>query len=121
MLRRRLVALDQNQTRQTTRSVGEKGKEMKRLLIAGIASLGLGLALAAPAFADQDAFLTTIANAGWDGPVASAMALGNHICSDIANGTPEATTLQTISDNTTDGVEPKDAKFFYEAAAAHLC
>lgn len=94
---------------------------MKRLVISGVAALGLGLALAAPAFADQDAFIKTLANDGWTGPVATAMALGNHICSDIANGTPEATTLQTISDNTTDGVEPKDAKFFYEAAAAHLC
>jgi Protein of unknown function (DUF732) len=94
---------------------------MKRLVITGVAALGLGLALAAPAFADQDAFITTLANDGWHGPVDSAVALGNHICSDIANGTPEATTLQTISDNTTDGVEPKDAKSFYEAAAAHLC
>jgi hypothetical protein len=29
--------------------------------------------------------------------------------------------LQTISDNTTDGVEPADAKTFYDAAAGHLC
>ena len=94
---------------------------MKKFVIAGIAALGLGMALAAPAVADQDAFITTLANDGWHGPVDAAMALGKHICSDIAAGVPQATTLQTISDNTTDGVEPKDAAFFYTAAAAHLC
>jgi hypothetical protein len=47
--------------------------------------------------------------------------VGQHICSDIAAGVPQATTLQTISDNTSDGVEPKDAAFFYSAAATNLC
>ncbi len=94
---------------------------MKKLMITGIAAVGLGLAFAAPASADQDSFITTLANDGWTGPVASAVAVGQHICSDIAAGVPQATTLQTISDNTTDGVEPKDAAFFYNAAAEHLC
>jgi hypothetical protein len=94
---------------------------MKKFVITGIAALGLGVALAAPAAADQDALITTLANDGWHGPVETAVALGHHICSDIAAGVPQATTLQTISDNTTDGVEPKDAAFFYSAAAAHLC
>ena len=89
--------------------------------ITGIAALGLGLALAAPAAADQDSFITTLANDGWNGPVSAAVAVGQHICSDIAAGVPQATTLQSISDSTTDGVEPKDAAFFYNAAAQHLC
>lgn len=94
---------------------------MKKLVITAIAAAGLGLALSAPASADQDAFITTLANDGWTGPVSAAVAVGQHICSDIAAGVPQATTLQTISDNTTDGVEPKDAAFFYNAAAQHLC
>ncbi|MBB3603586.1 hypothetical protein FHT40_003247 [Mycolicibacterium sp. BK556] len=94
---------------------------MKKIAITALAAAGLGLALAAPAYADQDAFITTLANDGWSGPVSAAVAVGQHICSDIAAGVPQATTLQTISDNTTDGVEPKDAAFFYNAAAAHLC
>jgi opacity protein-like surface antigen len=94
---------------------------MKRLLIGALAALALGLAAAAPAYADEDGFLTELANDGWSGPADVAVALGNQICSDVADGVPEATTLQTISDSTTDGVEPKDAKFFYDAASAHLC
>jgi hypothetical protein len=94
---------------------------MKRLLTAALAALALGLALAAPAYADEDSFLTELANDGWNGPANVAVQLGNHICGDVADGVPEATTLQTISDSTTDGVEPKDAKFFYEAAVGHLC
>ncbi|QEN14503.1 DUF732 domain-containing protein [Mycobacterium sp. ELW1] len=98
-----------------------KGTTMKKLVITGIAAVGFGLALASPAYADQDSFITTLANDGWHGPVDTAVALGQHICSDIAAGVPQATTLQTISDNTTDGVEPKDAAFFYSAAASQLC
>ncbi len=94
---------------------------MKRLLVSTLAALALGLAVAPPAYADEDSFLTELANDGWNGPAAVAVSRGNQICSDIADGVPEATTLQTISDSTTDGVEPKDAKFFYEAANAHLC
>jgi hypothetical protein len=94
---------------------------MKKLVITAIAAAGLGLALSAPASADQDAFITTLANDGWHGPVSAAVAVGHAICSDIAAGVPQATTLQSISDSTTDGVEPKDAAFFYNAAAAHLC
>lgn len=94
---------------------------MKWLLVSTLGALAVGLAVAAPASADQDSFITTLASNGWDGPVESALALGNHICSDIAAGVPETDTLQTISDNTTDGVEPKDAKTFYDAAAANLC
>ncbi|WP_409370838.1 DUF732 domain-containing protein, partial [Mycolicibacter minnesotensis] len=45
--------------------------------------------------------IVDLANNGWDGPVDAAVALGNQICSDIANGVPESETLQTISDNTT--------------------
>jgi Protein of unknown function (DUF732) len=94
---------------------------MKKFVITGIAALGLGVALAAPAYAEQDSFIKVLANDGWTGPVATAVAVGQHICSDIAAGVPQATTLQTISDNTTDGVEPKDAAFFYSAAATNLC
>jgi hypothetical protein len=94
---------------------------MKKIALSAIAAAGLGLALAAPAYADQDAFITTLANDGWTGPVSAAVEVGQHICSDIAAGVPQATTLQTISDNTADGVEPKDAAFFYNAAAQHLC
>ncbi|NTY63664.1 DUF732 domain-containing protein [Mycolicibacterium sphagni] len=94
---------------------------MKKFVITAIAAAGLGMALAAPASADQDSFITTLANDGWTGPVSAAVAVGQHICSDIAAGVPQATTMQTISDNTTDGVEPKDAAFFYNAAATQLC
>jgi hypothetical protein len=94
---------------------------MKKLVITGIAALGLGMALAAPASADANSFLTVLANDGWHGSSDAAIAVGQHICSDIAAGVPQATTLQTISDNTTDGVEPKDAMYFYTAAATNLC
>jgi hypothetical protein len=99
----------------------ERKSTMKRLLVPTFAALALGLSVAAPAYADENSFLTELANDGWNGPAAVAVQLGNQICSDIADGVPEATTLQTISDSTTDGVEPKDAKFFYNAANTHLC
>ncbi|BBY61101.1 hypothetical protein MSAR_42370 [Mycolicibacterium sarraceniae] len=62
------------------------------------------MALAAPAAADSDSVIKVLANDGWTGPAATAIAIGQHICSDIA-----------------DGVEPKDAAFFYSAAATNLC
>ena len=62
---------------------------MKRLLVATLGALALGLAVAAPAYADQESFIVDLANNGWDGPVDAAVALGEHICSDIAAGVPE--------------------------------
>ena len=67
-----------------------------RVLRAG--ALAIGLAVAAPAHADREGFIVDLANNGWDGPVDAAVALGNHICSDIATGVPETETLQTVSD-----------------------
>ena len=37
---------------------------MKKFVITAIAAAGLGMALAAPASADQDSFITTLANDG---------------------------------------------------------
>jgi Protein of unknown function (DUF732) len=94
---------------------------MKRLLVSTLAALALGLAVAAPAYADENSFLAELANDGWNGPAAVAVNMGQQICTDIADGVPQATTVKAIYDNTGDGVDANAAQFFYDAANAHLC
>jgi hypothetical protein len=94
---------------------------MKKLVVSALAALALGLAAAAPAYADEDSFLAELANDGFSGSADAAVQMGHQICEDVASGVPEATTVQAIYENTGDGVEQKDAQFVYDAAVAHLC
>lgn len=94
---------------------------MRKLIGATFAALALGLAVAAPAFADEDSYLTELANDNFTGPADAAVQMGLAVCEDVANGVPEETTVKAIYENTGDNVEPKDAQFIYDAAVAHLC
>jgi hypothetical protein len=94
---------------------------MKKILGCAVVALALGLAVAAPAYADEDSFLAELANDGFTGSADAAVQMGHEICQDVADGVPEATTVQAIYENTGDGVEEKDAQFVYDAAVAHLC
>ena len=48
---------------------------MKKLVVSALGALALGLAVAAPAHADQESFIVDLANNGWDGPVDAAVAM----------------------------------------------
>ena len=47
--------------------------------------------------------------------------MGQEICTDVAHGVPETTTVQAIYENTADSVGPAEATFIYESAVIHLC
>jgi Protein of unknown function (DUF732) len=94
---------------------------MKKLLVAAVAVLGLGLATAAPAFADEESYLTDLANNDFTGPTDVALDMGYQICTDLQHGVPQATTVKAIYDNTGDSIEFADAQYIYEAAVIHLC
>ena len=95
---------------------------MKKLLLPlAAAALAAGLATAAPAAADENSYLQDLANNGFDGPTSAALSMGHEICTDVAHGVPQNTTVKAIYENTADSVGVDEATFIYESAVIHLC
>jgi hypothetical protein len=93
---------------------------MKRLLVSTIGALALGLALAAPAYADEAAFYDAI-QAGGIEPNEAALNMGQAVCNEIAAGIPEGTTVVAIYENTSNDITADHAQMLYDVAAANLC
>ncbi len=95
---------------------------MKKLVLtAAAAAFALGLGLAAPASADEEGYLTDLANNDFTGPADEALTLGYQICTDISHGVPQTTTVDAIYQNTGNGIGADEATFIYEAASIYLC
>ncbi|MDT5017332.1 MAG: hypothetical protein QOD39_3492 [Mycobacterium sp.] len=94
---------------------------MNKVLVTAIAALALGLATAAPAQADEESYLTDLANNDFTGPSEVALQMGYEICTDLQHGVPQETTVKAIYENTADNVTAEDANYVYEAAVIHLC
>lgn len=93
---------------------------MKKLFIVP-AVIAAALTFASPAHADEDAFITDLANNNFTGPTDAALTLGYQICTDIAHDVPAETTVEAVYQNTGDAIAPEDAQFIYDAAAIYLC
>ena len=94
---------------------------MKKVLVTAVAALALGLAAAAPAHADEETYLSDLANNDFTGPTEVALEMGYQICTDVQHGVPQETTVEAIYQNTEDSVGYADAQYVYEAAVIHLC
>jgi hypothetical protein len=94
---------------------------MKKVFAVATAALALGLLTAAPAQADEESYLTDLANNDFTGDVDGALEMGYQICTDIQHGVPQDTTVQAIYENTAESVAVEDAQYIYEAAVIHLC
>jgi hypothetical protein len=94
---------------------------MKMLLTMVAAAFAIGLAAAGPANADEDSYLTDLANNDFTGQSSTALKMGYTICTDVKHGVPEGTTVAAIYENTADSVTEDDARYIYEAALIHLC
>lgn len=93
---------------------------MKKLLVPAAAVFTLGLALAAPAFADEAGYNEAL-EAGGIIADAGALAMGQAVCNEIAAGVPEGTTVVAIYTNTGNDITAEHAQVLYDAAAANLC
>jgi hypothetical protein len=93
---------------------------MKRLVVTTIGTVALGLALAAPAYADDGAYYDAL-QAGGIEPNEAALNMGQAVCNEIAAGVPEGTTVVSIYTNTGNDITAEHAQVLYDAAAAHLC
>ena len=96
---------------------------MKRLLVSTIGALAVGavgLAVAAPALADDAAFYSAV-QAGGIEPNDAALQMGQAVCNEIAAGIPEGTTVVSIYTNTSNDITAEHAQVLYDAAAANLC
>ena len=95
---------------------------MKKILPAAAAAVfALGVGFAPPAAADEDGYLTDLANHDFTGPIQEALTLGYQICTDIQHGVPQDATVSAIYKNTGDGIGADEAKFIYESASIYLC
>jgi Protein of unknown function (DUF732) len=94
---------------------------MNKILGTAIAAFALLLATAAPANADEESYLTDLANNDFTGPTDVALEMGYQICTDVQHGVPQDATVQAIYENTAESVAVEDAQYIYEAAVIHLC
>ena len=93
---------------------------MKKLLIPAAALVALGMAVAAPALADDAEYNAALEAGGIIGNDA-AYAMGMAVCQEIAAGVPEGTTVVSIYTNTGNDITAEHAQVLYDAAAAYLC
>lgn len=93
---------------------------MKRLLVATLGALALGLAVAAPAYADEASYYAALEEGGVVGNEA-ALEMGQLVCNEINAGIPEGTTVVAIYTNTGNDITAEHAQVLYDAAAANLC
>ena len=96
---------------------------MVKLIIPAVMSAAAAVALtcASPAHADEQAFLTDLANNNFTGPTDAALSMGYEICTDVSHAVPEATTVEAIYQNTGNDITYEDAQFIYDAAFIYLC
>jgi hypothetical protein len=98
------------------------GKTTKLLLPLAAAACAVGLATAAPAYADEQSYFEALTDYGYgDTSQDVALDLGYSVCQDAENGVPKSTTIQAIYDTTNENVDAADAEFLYKAAILHLC
>lgn len=95
---------------------------MKKMVLPIVAAaIAVGLASAGAAHADEDSYLSDLADNDFTGSTDIALKMGYTICTDVKHGVPEATTVAAIYENTADSVTEDDAVYIYEAAVIHLC
>ena len=79
---------------------------MKKLLLpVAAAALAAGLCAGPVAHADENSYLTDLANDGFTGQTGVALKMGYAVCTDRQHSVPRDTTVQAI----------------YDAAVIHLC
>jgi hypothetical protein len=83
----------------------------------GVITAGTGTAQAA----DRAGYLNDLAQAGFTGPTAAALDLGNAVCDGAAAGDTLAELVDFVYENTGDSVDTAEAQFIVESAAYFLC
>ena len=94
---------------------------MNKIMSTAIAAFAPLLVTAVPPQADEESYLTDLANNDVTGSTDVVLQMGYSICTDLQHGVPQDTTVQAIYENTADNVTAEDANHIYEAAATHLC
>jgi hypothetical protein len=94
---------------------------MHKIIGSALAAFALLMVTAAPAQADEESYLTDLANNDFTGPSDAALEMGYSVCTDVQHGVSQDTTVQAIYENTADNVTAEDATYIYEAAVIHLC
>lgn len=106
------------------RTMGTEGDPtMSKLLLIPVAAmaLALGLATAAPAYADEDGYFVELYDGGIDGPADTALQIGYGVCQDLEDGVPRQATIDAIYESGDETFDYDDATAMYKAAIAHLC
>lgn len=97
--------------------------KMRKFVLPAVAAMfAAGVALAAPASADETGYFTALTEYGYgDTDQSVALDLGYSVCQDLSNGVPMQVTLDAIYENTNENVNYEDANFIYKTAIVHLC
>jgi Protein of unknown function (DUF732) len=94
------------------------------MFAAMILTLGMGVAVAAPAAAqpDEDGYLSDMReNGGFSGSDSEMLDWGYRACDDWRDGTNRDVIIDNIYDNTDESIARGDATFLFDSATIFLC
>ncbi len=95
-----------------------------RMFAAAVLTLGMGVAVAAPAWAapDEDGYLSDMRdNGGFSGSDSEMLDWGYRACDDWRDGVNRDVIIDNIYDNTDESIDHGDATFLFDSAAIFLC
>ncbi len=98
--------------------------EIARMFAATIVTVGMGIAVAAPATAapDEDGYLSDMrSNGGFSGSNSEMLDWGYRACDDWRDGVNRDVIIDNIYDNTDESIDRGDATFLFDSATIFLC
>lgn len=94
---------------------------MKKIIAGLIAAFASGMLASPPASADENSYLTDLANSGYTGSIQRWLNMGYTICSLEHRGMPTMAIASAIVASTGDNIYTPDALEIIAIANQHLC
>ncbi len=94
-----------------------------KLFAVTVVTLGMGIAVAAPAAAqaDEGGYLNDMRSEGFTGSDSEMLDWGYRACDDWRDGTNRDVIIDNIYDNTDESIGRDDATFLFDSATLYLC
>ena len=88
-----------------------------------VLTLGMGIAVAAPAAAqaDEEGYLSDMRSEGFTGSDSEMLDWGYRACDDWRDGINRDVIIGNIYDNTDESIGHEDATFLFDSATLYLC
>ena len=94
---------------------------ISRTFAATVLALGTGIAVAAPALATEEEYLSDLRADDWLGGDAQLLNWGYRACTDLNNGIFRGTIVHNVWEGTDESITMDDANFLVASAEMYLC